>query len=90
MSFRRYRIEFLASAIKALTGLQRRDQEAIKDLIDSLSDNPTPPGAKKLKGQSPAVWRVRAGDYRVLYQIDGKEIVVLIIKIAPRREVYRR
>ncbi len=84
-----YRIDMLPSAVKELADLPRRDQEAVALTIASLAETPHPVGCKKLKGSSPSLWRVRAGDYRVLYRVSGEEILVLIVKVAHRREVYR-
>lgn len=85
-----YSIEMLPSAIKELARLPRHDQETISKIIDGLAANPSPAGSKKLKGnKNPALWRVRSGDYRIVYQIEREEIVVLIVKIGHRREVYR-
>jgi mRNA interferase RelE/StbE len=85
-----YRIEMLPSAVKELARLPRHDQEAVSGAIDGLADNPYPAGSQKLKGnKNPALWRVRSGDYRIIYQIEREEIVVLIVKIGHRREVYR-
>ncbi|HIJ84713.1 MAG: plasmid stabilization protein [Magnetococcales bacterium] len=54
----------------------------------SLESNPRPHGAKKLSGL-PDTWRIRAGDYRILYTIEDDRLIVLVIKIGHRREVYR-
>jgi mRNA interferase RelE/StbE len=85
-----FTVEFLPSAIKELAAFPRKDQEAISRAIDSLAENPFSPGAKKLQGmKNPPYWRVRVGDYRVLYQVQKQEVVVLVVKVAHRREVYR-
>jgi mRNA interferase RelE/StbE len=74
--------------VKHLAGLPRHAQEAIRDRVDSLADNPRPPSCKHLKGAD--LYRVRAGDYRVIYQIQDNILLVLVVKIGHRREVYRR
>jgi mRNA interferase RelE/StbE len=85
-----FAVKFLPSAIKELAALSRQDQEAIARVIDGLAENPFSPGAKKLQGKkNPSFWRVRVGDYRVIYQVRKQEIVVLVVKVAHRREVYR-
>ena len=56
--------------------------------IVALEVNPRPPGARKLRGES-ELWRVRVGDYRILYSIEEARLVVLVVKIGHRREVYR-
>lgn len=60
----------------------------IADAIDGLEKQPRPPGCVKLKGESDA-WRVRVGDYRVLYEIHDRQLRVLVIRIADRRDAYR-
>lgn len=84
-------IEILPSAIKELAALPRRDQEGIAKAIDHLAQNPFPTGAKKLQGTGkPPCWRIRCGDYRILYQVEKQEVRVLVVKIAHRKEAYRR
>ncbi len=56
--------------------------------IRSLANDPRPPGARKLTGFDPPAWRVRIGDYRIVYDIDDAEVTVLAVNVAPR-EVYR-
>jgi mRNA interferase RelE/StbE len=77
---RRGRKEFLA--IKDLR-LARRIREA----IEALADDPRPPGCRKLEGRENE-WRVRVGTWRVIYQIEEDRVVVLIVRVAPRGEVY--
>lgn len=60
----------------------------VVDAIDALTANPRPPGCVKLAGDE-SVWRVRVGSYRILYEIHEGRLVVLVIRIAHRREVYR-
>jgi mRNA interferase RelE/StbE len=57
--------------------------------IDSLKKNPTPQGVKLLKGKGREAYRIRVGDYRILYQIEKDILTILVIKIGHRREVYR-
>jgi mRNA interferase RelE/StbE len=57
--------------------------------IRSLSVQPRPAGATKLTGFDPPAWRVRVGEYRIVYEIHEAEIVVIVINVAPRGEVYR-
>ena len=83
-----YTIEFTASATCELKALERAIQRRIATHIDSLASNPFPAGSKKLQGESD-LYRIRVGDYRVLYRVDGKRVTVLIVKIGHRREVYR-
>jgi len=57
------------------------------DRIGILADNPRPPGCEKLSGQER--YRIRQGDYRILYEVDESQQVVIVVKIGHRREVYR-
>jgi len=63
-------------------------QRRVSERIDNLAENPLPPGVKKYQGEANH-WRIRIGDYRFIYRIDGQSVVVVIVRIAHRREVYR-
>jgi mRNA interferase RelE/StbE len=82
-----YSIEFRPSAKKALRELPRSDGSRILKAIETLSENPYGPGRKKLKGTD--FWRIRVGDYRVVYTVVQSMLLVVVIKIGHRREVYR-
>ena len=84
-----YRIEFTASAQDELAALPRKIQRQISQKIDSLAEDPRPAQSKRLEGKS-HIYRLRSGDYRVLYQIRDKLLLVLVIRVGHRREVYRR
>ena len=81
-----YAVEFLPSAARALARLDRTVQRRIGRRIDSLANDPRA-GAVKLRGADD-VWRVRVGDYRVLYVIEDERLVVVVVRIAHRREAY--
>jgi len=81
-----YTIEYEASAVKALSKLDHITAVRIKTVVDALSRNPRPSGVKKLMGSDN--WRVRVGDYRVIYSIHDSTLTILIIKIGHRREIY--
>jgi mRNA interferase RelE/StbE len=83
----RYQVEFLSAAEKQLAKLPPNEQERITEKIDALSNDPRPLGIKALKGKD--LMRLRVGDYRVIYQIEDDRLVVLIVKLGHRREVYR-
>ncbi len=57
--------------------------------IDTLADDPMPSGSIKLQGQNPVLYRIRSGDYRVVYSIKKDVLIVLVVEIGHRREVYR-
>jgi mRNA interferase RelE/StbE len=84
-----YRIEFTPKADKQFRALEKSTQTRLARQINSLADNPRPHGAKKLAGEE-GFYRVRAGDYRVVYQIRDKTLLVLIVRLGHRSEVYRR
>lgn len=83
-----YEVNRTRGVEKMLRALERRDRLRIEGVIALLADNPRPPKATKLVGVKDR-WRVRAGDYRVIYQIDDGVLTVLVIRVAHRREVYR-
>ena len=65
--------------------IQRRDFERLRAAISGLAHNPRPQGVRKLEGKQRA-WRIRVGDYRVIYEIDDEQALVLILKVARRSE----
>jgi mRNA interferase RelE/StbE len=82
-----YSIEFRPSARKALDEIPVAERDRISRAIRRLAENPYGPGCKKLRGTE--FWRIRAGDYRVIYTIVRSMLVVVVLKIGHRREVYR-
>ena len=83
-----YRITFSKSAEKELLSLPKKIGSQILAKIDLLAVNPRPSGCKKLTGSSNS-YRIRVGDYRVLYTIVDKELLVDIVTIGDRKEVYK-
>jgi mRNA interferase RelE/StbE len=83
-----YRIEFLKTAKKELANLPKQMQRRIATKIDSLLLDPYPPDSKKLKNGN-GRYRIRAGDYRVIYRLEDDQLVILVIKIGHRRDVYK-
>ena len=75
-------------AQRTLSRIARQDRERIADAIRRLADEPRPPGVKKLSGRD--AWRIRVGDYRILYEIYDERLVILVVDIGHRREVYRK
>ena len=82
-----FEIEFKASARKSLQKLEKKDQLRIYAALELLGDNPRPPLAAKIKGS--LFFRVLVGDYRILYSIDSGHLIILVIDIGHRREIYR-
>ena len=90
MADRPYRVRLTPSARDALSSLPIGAQRRVVRSMESLESNPRPRGATLLEGSTDRrIWRVRVGDYRVLYEIRDAELVVLVIRIGHRREVYR-
>ena len=84
----RYQLEFTASALREFRSLNAQIQTRIAARVTALCDDPFPPGIKKLQGQ-PGHFRLRVGDYRVIYRVDGHRVVVVIVRIGHRKDVYR-
>jgi mRNA interferase RelE/StbE len=84
-----YQIIISESALKQLRKIQKPAVKKIGTAIDSLSENPRPVGNKKLKGTQEGLYRIRIGDYRVIYAIEDKIQVVDIRQIGHRKDIYR-
>ena len=84
----RYQITYAQSALKSLRKLDRGVARRILQAIDDLSSDPRPAGCIQLKGGSGEM-RIRVGDYRVIYDVIDDDIVVLVLAVGHRREVYR-
>lgn len=83
-----YRIELTRAAARDLTEIPKSVLKRLDACILGLAGDPLPPGAKKLKN-SGGLFRVRVGDYRIIYRIEQEVLTVLVVKIGHRREVYR-
>ena len=82
-----YRLAFKASVAKDLRKIPRHEVVRILERIDRLADEPRPAGCEKLSGLER--YRVRQGVYRIVYEIEDDRLVVMVVKVAHRREVYR-
>ena len=82
-----YRIEVKASVLKSLRRMSASDQARIRGAIALLAADPRPPGCKKLRGRQ--AWRVRVGDYRIIYTIEDQRLLVVVVATGHRREIYR-
>ena len=83
-----FRVSLTPAAAESLSQIPRRDRLRLVGVIELLAQDPFPPKALKLKGREG--WRVRVGDYRLIYAVDGRVLVVLVIKIGHRRDVYHQ
>lgn len=77
------------AAQRDLSALDHRTLQRVDQKIRVLGTNPRPPGAEKIKGAGD-VYRVRVGDYRILYEIEDARLVVVVVRVRHRSEVYRR
>lgn len=82
-----YTVIILRAARKAIASFPQADQRRILAAIDALADDPRPVGALKLTGQ--AAYRIRVGNYRVVYEIDDGELVVTVTAAGQRGAIYR-
>ena len=83
----RYTIVVTASANRQIAKLDPPIKTRVAAKIDSLADNPRPPDVKKLAGD--VGYRVRVGDWRIIYDIREKEVIVLVLRVGHRRDIYR-
>ena len=83
----RYSLQIKRSAVKEVAALPLKDRRRIVRKIQALARNPRPEGCEKLSGQEK--YRLRQGDYRILYSVDDAAEAVVIVKIGHRRDVYR-
>ena len=84
----KYSISIRKQALKELEELPIKAGRQISKAIDHLSEQPRPAGCKKLKGEKEDLWRIRIGDYRVIYTIEDVIKIVEIRKIGHRRDIY--
>ena len=84
-----YHVEVAAAAVRQLRKLDRSAQRRVQAAIELLAAEPRPNGAKKLVGGD-GEWRVRTGDYRNDYEIHDNVLLVLVIAVGHRREIYDR
>lgn len=84
----RYTVEIARRAVKAIAKLPRQEQQRVRAAIDLLADEPRPPGCTKLTGEDSA-YRVRIGDYRIVYEVIDARLVIHVVRVGHRRDVYR-
>jgi mRNA interferase RelE/StbE len=84
----RYRIDVSATAERQIRTLPRVDQIRVLRAVNALSTNPRPQGCRKLSGLDD-VFRIRIGRYRVLYTVEDRRLVILVLKVGNRKDVYR-
>ncbi len=82
-----YRIEIRPKVDKTLRKLPKHALEAVRRAIDAVADDPRPPGANRLSARQE--WKIRVGAYRILYLIEDERLVVVVVKVGHRKDVYR-
>lgn len=83
-----YEIEFTRAAVKAFDKLQVKDRRRLSDALDELERDPHSQGSRKIAG-SEGLFRVRVGDYRIVYRVEEEQLVVLVVRLGHRKDVYR-
>ncbi len=84
-----YHIEVAPSGVRALRQFDPQGRRRIQAVVELLAGDPRPPGALAIRGQPAGTFRVRSGDYRVIYEIHDDRLVVLVIRVGHRRDVYK-
>ena len=82
----KYRIELRPAAVKALRRIDPQDRGRVQGAIALLGEDPRPPGARALQGRDR--YRVRVGNYRIIYTIRNDILVVVVVTVGHRRDVY--
>ena len=83
----RFELRFKPSVVKDLRGIPKIEVRRLLTRIEALRNNPRPPGCEKLTGGE--LYRIRQGLYRVIYSVDDEDVLIEVIKVGHRREVYR-
>ncbi|MFM8350052.1 MAG: type II toxin-antitoxin system RelE family toxin [Actinomycetales bacterium] len=83
-----FEIRIARRAAKSLAALERREQQRIRAAIELLAEEPRPPACIALAGED-SVYRVRVGDYRIVYEVIDDVLVIHVVRIGHRRQVYR-
>ena len=84
----RYRVEVSRTAEKQLRKLEVVDRRRVVRALIGLGEDPHPPGSRRLSGYTD-VFRIRVGVFRVLYSVEGRKLIVIILKLGHRKDVYR-
>jgi len=84
----RYSVEIARRAIKSIAKLPRKEQQRVRAAIELLADEPRPPACVALPGEDSA-YRVRVGDYRIVYEVIDTRLVIQVVRVGHRRDVYR-
>ncbi len=83
-----YEIVLLPAAVRQLKKLSQKARKQVSGAIDSLSADPRPHGYKKLHGQLKDYYRIQTGNYRVIYSIHDNTLLIVIVKVGDRKDIY--
>ncbi len=83
-----YQIEIAPAARRQIKKLPKAAQVVVIKRLEALAERPRPPGCKKLSGEE-NLYRVRTGDYRIVYQVEDDRLVVVVVRVGDRKDVYR-
>jgi mRNA interferase RelE/StbE len=83
-----FRVEWKTSAIRELRRLGRQDLSRLLSAVEALASAPYPVGVRKLQGGQ-HTYRIRVGDYRVIYEVYEKRLIIYIVRVRHRKDVYR-
>lgn len=83
-----YSVELTRTAEKQLRRIAKRDRNRLVEAIRGLADAPRPNGARKLQGYD-EVYRIRVGRYRVIYEVFDDRVVVIVLKVGHRKDIYK-
>ncbi|MBN4054331.1 type II toxin-antitoxin system RelE/ParE family toxin [Nitrospira defluvii] len=85
----KYSVEFRPAVLKSLKQFPKKDLRRIKKRVDDLAENLPDSATTKMKGSN-SFHKVRSGDYRIIYEIHDNRLVILVVKIGHRKDVYKR
>lgn len=82
-----YKLSILRRAQKQLAKISANDYKRVKQAILDLAQDARPPGSKKLKGRPG--WRIRHGDYRIIYEIQDDQLIIIVLDVGHRKDIYK-
>ncbi len=83
-----YQVEVSRRAVKVIATLPKKEQQRVRAAIDLLANDPRPPGGAALAGHAHA-YRVRVGDYRIVYDVFDDRLVIQVVRVGHRKDIYR-
>lgn len=86
---RTYKIHLKRSALKIIESLEAGAKRRIWEAIESLATEPRPRGCRKISGPEAKRYRIRVGDYRIIYRVNDDQLIILVVRVGHRREIYR-